>query len=83
MAKLSWGLGVWKNKRTCGRIPASDVMLNNFDDLMEALSAGDSIGLERLYYENLQDDMAPDLVLAHLELMREAGETIPASVLAL
>jgi len=58
-------------------------MLNNFDDLMEALSAGDSIELERLYYENLQDDMVPDLVLAHLELMRDAGETIPASALAL
>jgi hypothetical protein len=58
-------------------------MLNSFDDLMEALSAGDSIELERLYYENLQDDMVPDLVLAHLELMREAGETIPASALAI
>ena len=58
-------------------------MLNNFDDLMKALSARDSIELERMYYENIQDDMAPDLVLAHLELMREAGETIPASALAL
>ena len=50
---------------------------------MKALSARDSIELERMYYENIQDDMAPDLVLAHLELMREAGETIPASALAL
>lgn len=52
------------------------------DDLMVSLMAGSS-ELERMYYENLQDDMAPDLVLAHLELMREAGETITPSLLAL
>lgn len=52
------------------------------DDLMASLMAGRS-WLEQMYFENLQDDMAPDLVLAHLEIMREAGETITPSLLAL
>lgn len=38
--------------------------------------------LEGLYFDNLQDEIGADLVLAHIELMQEAGEAIPAPALA-
>lgn len=52
------------------------------DDLMASLMTGSS-ELERMYYDDLQNDMGADLVLAHIELMREAGEAMPASALAI
>lgn len=56
--------------------------METLEELTAALEAGSS-ELERLYFENLQDEMAADLVLAHIKLMLDAGEPIPASLLAL
>lgn len=60
----------------------TEIAMQIVDDLMVSLMGGRS-WLEQMYFENLQDEMAPDLVLAHLELMREAGETVTPSLLAL
>lgn len=59
--------------------------LNEIDDLMAALVASDHFSreLERMYYDNLLDEVGADLVLAHIELMRETGAPVPAPALAL
>lgn len=59
--------------------------MQTIGDLMAALVAGDrySNELARMYYDNLQNEMGADLALAHIELMREAGEPVPAPALAL
>lgn len=56
--------------------------METLEELTAALEGGSS-ELERLYFENPQDEMAADLVLVHLELMRDAGEPIPAPLLAM
>jgi hypothetical protein len=41
----------------------------------------DTLGMEKMVHDH--PDLGPDLVRAHLELMRENGDEIPASLLAL
>lgn len=41
----------------------------------------DTYGMEKMIHEN--PELGPDLVLANLDIMREAGEIIPSNLLAL
>lgn len=50
-------------------------------ELVAELVAGDAFGFERMAREHPEGGR--DLVLIHLELMRDAGEPIPAPLLAL
>jgi hypothetical protein len=50
-------------------------------NILAEMVVSDTLGMEKMV--NDHPDLGPDLVRAHLEIMRENGDEIPASLLAL
>lgn len=57
------------------------MMRRKTKNILAEMVVSDTLGMEKMVHDH--PDLGPDLVRAHLEIMRENGDQIPSSLLAL